>query len=87
MTIAKPNLFSLPSPSAVIDAVRSYFHTEDAPVAAPRAVQPEIETDSVDQARYERLLEHELDRQHLTDVEREDTEMLNRVRDALYADD
>lgn len=42
---------------------------------------------SPDQERYARILDTELDRDLLSKVEREDSEMLARVRDALYADD
>jgi hypothetical protein len=37
-----------------------------------------------DRSRYARLLDHELDRKLFTEVEREDSAMLNRVRSALY---
>lgn len=45
-----------------------------------------LDPSALDQTRYARLLENELDRQHLTAVEREDIGMLDRVRAALYED-
>lgn len=91
MTIAKPKMYSMPTPSAVIEAARAYFSVPDQheaymPAPKPRAAGPDIDPLLQDRSRYARLLEKELDRQILTDVEREDTDMLNRVRSALYAD-
>ena len=88
MTIAKQRLFSIPSPSAVFESLRAYFSApvdyDPAPQEKPQSAACKTDPVVIDKSRYARLLEHELDRQLLTDVEREDTEMLNRVRSALY---
>lgn len=91
MTVAKSISFSLPSADAMISAARGLFKKSDQAIALPaRATKPTItaglDPSTMDQSRYAHLLEHELDRQHLTAVEREDMVMLNRVRDALYGD-
>ncbi|WP_281982402.1 hypothetical protein [Thalassorhabdomicrobium marinisediminis] len=52
------------------------------PQRAPKA--PPLVPQTEDQLRRERLREKELDRQILTEVEQHDTEMLDRVRAALY---
>ena len=84
-------MFSLSMPVAVLDAARAMFKTPDQharPMSADDVPQarPDIEPLNQDRSRYARLLEKELDRQILTQVEREDTDMLDRVRSALYAD-
>ncbi|MBU2993543.1 hypothetical protein Q4555_13120 [Octadecabacter sp. 1_MG-2023] len=79
-------------PLGVVNAMRSYFTQSDAVdysaselvVRTASTVSTPDRERSGDRARYERLLEKELDQQHLTAVEREDTEMLSRVRAALY---
>lgn len=92
MTIAKPRFFSLPSPSEVLDLVRARFGAQEqvGAVSAPQAKsvpgEQHIEPSDKDHSRYARLLEKELDRQHLSAVEREDSAMLSRVRSALYED-
>ena len=55
-------------------------------VPKPKVQQRQREMDPLmeDRSRYSRLVDHELDRQLLTEVEREDSDMLNRVRAALY---
>ena len=90
MAIAKQRLFTVPDISGVLEMVRVRFlpaevsELQDLPAPVVRApVTAPVEQES---ARYQRLLEKELDRQHLTAVEQEDTEMLDRVRAALYAD-
>ncbi|MCF2872706.1 hypothetical protein L0664_16670 [Octadecabacter sp. G9-8] len=84
MTFAKLDRFLLPTASTLIDAARRVFQAnQDIPAMAAPVAQAVV---SDDHSRYARLLENELDRQHLTDVEREDTDMLNRVRAALYDD-
>lgn len=91
MLIAKQFSNSFLSLSAVIDAVRARVNapsrdeTMDEPKPKAAGFVVDIEDPAkMDQARYARLLDHELDRQLLTEVEREDTDMLNRVRAALY---
>ncbi len=80
---------------AVVEAVRVRLAKSDREkntlssperTAAPTTADSADTTSNMDQVRYARLLDHELDRQLLTEVEREDTEMLNRVRAALYAE-
>lgn len=85
MTVAKLKMFTLPSPFAVIEAARTYFHAPQ-PVATPMACVRDLEPPIVDCSSYARLLQYQLDHQILTDVERKDTEMLDRVRSALYSD-
>lgn len=88
MTIAKLNLFSVASASGLIENARNFFASKavsEEPIRAPRQQMLQIE-EPTDQSRYARLLQNELDREHLTAVEREDTEMLDRVRAALYQD-
>ncbi|MCF2903694.1 hypothetical protein L0666_01725 [Octadecabacter sp. CECT 8868] len=92
MMIAKPKNISSFMPSGVVNAMRSYFAPTEAvdysaselSVRASSKVSAPARETSGDRARYERLLEKELDQQHLTAVEREDTDMLDRVRAALY---
>ena len=90
MMIAKPKMFSLSMPSAVSDAVRALFSVRDGrteiPIATPKLAGPDLDPFHQDRSRYVRVLEKELDRQILTQVEREDTDLLDRVRFALYAD-
>jgi hypothetical protein len=91
MTIAKPKMFSLPTPSVVMGLARTFFTAPDTqvpsvPMSKPQPAGPDIHPFHQDRSRYARLLERELDRQVLTEVEREDTDMLNRVRSAMYAD-
>jgi hypothetical protein len=88
MTVAKPISIVLTAPNSVMSFLRSRFGApiEDLYVPKPKAQQPQREMDPlmVDRSRYARLLDHELDRQLLTEVEREDSDMLDRVRAALY---
>ena len=90
MAVTTFKSFSMPAASQVIEVLRGFLNKPepDAPITQD---QPEpVATEqvlSVDQERYARLLDHELDRQLLTEVEREDSEMLARVRSALYAED
>ncbi len=88
MTVAKLVSFSFPSFSGVTEIVRGLFargtETEVELLEPVRpAAQPAV---APDQARYARMLERELDRELMSQVEREDSETLNRVRAALYAD-
>ena len=88
MTVVKPISVVLTAPNSVMSYLRSRFGapSEDLYVSKPKVDQPQREMDPLlmDRSRYARLLDHELDRQLLTEVEREDTDMLNRVRSALY---
>ncbi|MCW1950466.1 MAG: hypothetical protein KIH44_003765 [Octadecabacter sp.] len=88
MTVAKPIYSVLTAPSSVMSFLRTRFGapTEDLYVPKPKVEQPQRDMDPLmmDRSRYARLLDHELDRQLLTQVEREDSDMLNRVRSALY---
>ena len=89
MTTAKPISFTLSAPGAVISALRGLFAptaSDDLPSAPPLRQQDVVDPLAQDRARYARLLEKELDRQLLTEVEQEDSDMLNRVRAALYAE-
>ena len=90
MAVTTFKSFSMPAASQVIEVLRGFLNKSD-PDAPITQDQPEpVATKqvlSVDQERYARLLDHELDRRLLTEVEREDSEMLARVRSALYADD
>lgn len=86
MTFAKPMNLEFLSPRAVIDLARRYFETPKADDIPLPVAQPVAMPDSLDRKRYARLLEHKQDRQLLTEVEREDTDMLDRVRAALYED-
>ncbi len=90
MTVAKPISVFLTSSSGMLSAVWALFETPKAAVSEPASQRPQFSIGSnplvVDRSRHARLLEHELDRQHLTAVEREDSAMLDRVRLALYAD-
>lgn len=90
MAVVTFKTFSMPMAAQVMDAVRGVLRRgprdvaveEDAPAAA-------------DISDYEQILKRELgqaDAGELVDdnwtaLEREDTEMLARVREALYADD
>ena len=92
MTIAKPKMFSFAKTGAVINAARALLNAAEAPlprapIATPQPAGPDIDPFHQDRSRYARLLEKELDRRILTQVEREDTDTLNRVRSALYAAD
>lgn len=93
MTIATPKFFNLPMPSGVMDAVRAFFAKAEQDIVEPQPRAPEqshapkIEPVEQEHSSYARLLEKELVQRHLTDVEREDTDMLVRIRSALYATD
>ena len=90
MAVITLGSFSVPSASAVMNAVRGFVTKPEAAAPAPQpAPTPDAREQvmSIDQRRYARLLDHELDRQLLTEVEREDSDLLARVRSALYADD
>ena len=88
MTVAKPISIVLTAPSSVMTFLRSRFGApiEEMYVPKPKVQQPQREMDPLlmDRSRYARLLDRELSRQMLTDVEREDSDALNRVRSALY---
>lgn len=86
MTFAKPMNLEFLSPRAVIDLARRYFETPKGDDIPLPVAQPVAMPDSLDREHYARLLEHKQDRQLLTEVEREDTDMLDRVRAALYED-
>ncbi|MEL6957913.1 MAG: hypothetical protein AAGL89_03035 [Pseudomonadota bacterium] len=89
--------FSMPNATELWDAARGLW-VKDLPEDNFSMLEP-IKRDgdeghrwsptpqASDQSRYQRMLEHELDRQLLSEVEREDQDILTRVRDALYADD
>ena len=89
MTFAKPNLFALPVIDSVLRRARSVFFSPEFPEVRPLPPQrdvaaPPLVPPTEDQLRQERLREKEQDRQILTEVEQHDTEMLDRVRAALY---
>lgn len=92
MTAEVQKLFSAVSPSGLISAVTGLFNRNYAeleqliPMKRVDDAEANAVPTRVDQIRYEQMLERELDRQLLTQVEREDTDMLDRVRNALYAD-
>ena len=89
--------FAMPSAAQLLDAARGLWakdFPEDRfsmlePIKRDEEVGPRWSPTSqaTDQSRYQRLLDYELDRQLLSEVEREDQDILSRVRDALYADD
>lgn len=56
-------------------AARGFFRTPEAPA-----------TTTLDERRLARIAEHEQDKQLLTEVEKFDSDMLTRVRAALYED-
>ncbi|PWG18152.1 hypothetical protein [Salibaculum griseiflavum] len=59
----------------LLEAAKGHFR------ASREAAEP-----VADERRLKRLAEHERDKELLTEVERHDVEMLNRVRSALYED-
>ena len=91
MTTEVHKFFAAMAPTGLAQAVSGLFQKDHAeleqlvPLRRDDAAAHEV-SNRVDQIRYEQMLERELDRQLLTEVEREDTDMLNRVRNALYAD-
>lgn len=92
MTFAVPKIFSSVRPSDLAEVVSGLFSRHNAeleqlvPLKRPYSeTAPEV-CKRVDQIRYEQMLEREIDRQLLSEVEREDRETLDRVRAALYAD-
>lgn len=89
MTATKQISTSFLTLTAVLSAVRNRFAPVEQAEAPRVPEQTPVETlvhDKMDKARYERILDHELERHIFTQVEREDSDMLNRVREALYAD-
>ena len=81
--------FSVPGATHLMDVARGLLGGSSPeienliPIQKPKS--EELPT-RPDQIRYEQMLERELDRQLLTEVEREDSDTLDRVRAALYAD-
>lgn len=92
MMIAKSGVAFLPDIGSWVSRAKNKFtgpivsaHGAGANPDPALATEPD-DTASMDQRRYKRLLDHELDRQLLTEVEREDADILDRVRAALYND-
>lgn len=86
MAVMTSRLFSWSAGTPLLDAFRQKVQCATAEAVSSDLSVPARPLNA-DQSRYERLLEHELDRQLLTEVEREDSDMLDRVRCALYAED
>ncbi|WP_375281777.1 hypothetical protein [Pseudooctadecabacter sp.] len=92
MTFAVPKIFASVRPADLAEAVSGLFgrkHAELEQLVPMRRPYSETEPDvskRVDQIRYEQMLEREVDRQLMSEVEREDRKTLDRVRQALYAD-
>ncbi|WP_296419848.1 cell division protein FtsA [Pseudooctadecabacter sp.] len=92
MTFAVPKFFASVRPADLAETLSGLFSRNQAelehlvPIKRPYSeAAPEVSR-RVDQIRYEQMLEREVDRQLLSEVEREDRETLDRVREALYAE-
>jgi len=91
MAVMTSKFFSMPMGMQLMGAMRRLSRGSRVSAGLPdciaRPSPMQHDEMSADQSRYARLLERELDRDFLTEVEREDSEMLDRVRAALYAED
>lgn len=92
MAILNFGAFTMPTTAELRGVVAGLFAkpVKDIEMLQPLPATPdpclEGSDNRVDQIRYEQMLERELDRQLMTEVEREDSDMLSRVRAALYED-